>query len=71
MKKFRNLFFLTASFFSLSCVHNNGKTSINYKDTEHSYSMKADFPENETREVEEYMNRTIGTVSNMSFINTQ
>lgn len=72
MKKFRSLFFLPAfSIAFLSCVHNNGNTSIKYKETEHTYSMKADFPEGETRNVEEYMNRTIGTNSNMSFINTQ
>ncbi|MEO9070653.1 MAG: hypothetical protein ABI261_06430 [Ginsengibacter sp.] len=62
---------MTASIFGLSCVHNSGNTNIQYKETEHSYSMKADFPENETKEVEEYMNRTIGTINNMSFINTE
>lgn len=71
MKKFRYLFFLSASIFSLSCVHNSGNTNIKYSETEHTYSMKAEFPEAETREVEEYMNHTIGTISNMSFINTQ
>ena len=33
--------------------------------------MKADFPENRMREVDDYMDNKIGNASNMSFTNTR
>lgn len=72
MKKITTLLFTLACITSIpSRVYNNGNTNIKYNETEHSYTMKAEFPEEKTRDVEEYMNHTIGTISNMSFINTQ
>lgn len=70
MKKITFLFFaFVCTIVVSSCMHKNVKGSIKYNETKHTFSMKAYFPESKTREVEEYMNHTIGTNSNMSFIN--
>src|SRR5665213_2021963 len=71
MKKTSVFFFLFAIIIATtSCRENNGNISIKYKETEHSYSMKADFPESRAREVDDYMDNKIGNASNMSFTNT-
>lgn len=53
-----------------SCRH-HGNTDLSYSEDEHSYSLDAWFPENKTRDVEEYINHKIGSKSNMSFNNTK
>jgi hypothetical protein len=72
MKKTSTFLFLFAiSTAIFSCKDNNGNINISYKETGHTYSMKADFPESRTKEVDEYMNDKIGSASNMSFTNTR
>jgi hypothetical protein len=57
----------------LSCMtgYDDGNTSLNFKDSDHYYSMNAHFNKNKTRALEEYMDRRIGRRSNMSFRNSQ
>lgn len=72
MKKWATL--LTALFvisLCISCSNNNGNTHIRYSESEHSYSMKAYFPENKMRNIEKYLDDRIGNGSNMSFVNAQ
>jgi len=72
MKKTSILLFLFAvSIATFSCRENHHNISISYKETDHTYSMKADFPESRTRDIDEYMNDKIGNASNMSFTNTR
>lgn len=49
----------------------NHNTSISFKESSHSYSMKAHFNKNKMRDVEEYMDNKIGKRSNMSFAKAQ
>ena len=71
MKKTSLFFFLFAIIIAAaSCRENTGNINIQYKETEQSYSMKADFPESRTREVDEYMDSKVGNASNMSFTNS-
>ena len=65
------LFFFAISIATISCRENNGNISISYKETGHTYSMKANFPESRTRDIDEYMDDKIGNASNMSFTNTK
>lgn len=62
------LFFITAI---VSCRVNSGHTDISYSESADSYSMKAYFPDNKMRTVENYMDDRIGKKSNMSFVNTE
>jgi len=55
----------------VSCWHHRGNTSIQYSESDKSYSMSAWFPENRTRDVEEYMDDEIGRRSNVSFVHTR
>jgi hypothetical protein len=72
MKKLSILFYAWACMTSVSCRHiGNGNTDISYSDTHHYYSMEADFSKNRTRDVEEYMDESLGTTSNTSFVNTR
>jgi hypothetical protein len=58
--------------FSLSCDHlNNHNTSMQVSESEHYFKLLAHFNKNRTRNVEIYMDKKIGTVSNMSFVNSQ
>ena len=41
------------------------------QESDHYYSMNADFSKSKTRDVEEYMDNRIGTRSNMSFVNSR
>ncbi|MEO6328684.1 MAG: hypothetical protein ABIO55_07125 [Ginsengibacter sp.] len=51
--------------------YENDNTSLNFKDSDHYYSMNAHFSKNKTKAVEEYMDRRIGKRSNMSFVNSK
>jgi len=50
--------------------YGNGNTEISYSEWGHYYAMKAHFNKNQTRKVENYMDKRIGDGS-MSFINTR
>lgn len=68
--------FLAGLFCACVCIScgyfdDDHNTSFNYKDTDQYYSMKAHFNKNRTRDVEKYMDNTIGKSSNMSFLNTR
>lgn len=52
-------------------MHHDHDISLTYNDSDHYYSMNADFSKRKTRDLEEYMDRKIGAGSNMSFANTQ
>ena len=54
-----------------SCMHHDGNLNISYSESDHYYSMKADFSKSKTRDVEEYMDRRIGGRSNISFVNSR
>lgn len=49
----------------------NGHTSLTFSESDHYYSMNAHFSKSKTRNVERYMDRRIGTRSNMSFVNSR
>lgn len=73
MKKLPALFFcaiicmITVS----SCRHSdNGNISLTLSESGQYYSMNARFSKSKTRDVEEYMDSTIGTKTNMSFVNS-
>ena len=71
MKKLQALFYMLTCITIPSCMHHDGNLNISYSESDHYYSMKADFSKSKTRDVEEYMDRRIGTRSNMSFVNTR
>jgi hypothetical protein len=52
-------------------MHNDRDISINYSESDHYYSMNADFSKSKTRAVEEYMDSRIGSRSKMSFVNSR
>jgi hypothetical protein len=54
-----------------SCRWSDHDITIHYNDNKRYYSMEADFDEHKTRAVEEYMDKRLGSVTNMSFINTK
>jgi hypothetical protein len=49
----------------------DGDISLTFNDTHHHYSMDAYFNRGQTRAVEDYMDRKLGALSNMSFVNTR
>ncbi len=71
MKKVRVLFYALACITVTSCMHHDGNINISYNESDHYYSMKADFGKSKTRDVEEYMDRRLGAGSNMSFVNSR
>lgn len=72
MKKFSAFFFYTIIVMTgISCMHNDHDISITYSDSDNSYSMKAYFNKNSTRDVEKYMDYKIGKRSKMSFVNSR
>lgn len=71
MKKLSALFFCTIILIASSCRYSNeNNTNITLSESDHSYSMKAHFNKNKTRDVEKYMDNKIGKTSNMSFVNS-
>jgi len=54
-----------------ACRHrfHQGRTSIQLKENELHYSMEANFNEDRTRAVQEYMNDVLGERNHMSFTN--
>ncbi len=54
-----------------SCRWSDHNIAIHYNDSKRYYSMEADFNKNRTRAVEEYMDEKLGSVTNMSFVNTR
>ena len=58
---------------AFSCMHSNdnGHTSLTLSESDQYYSMNARFSKSKTRDVEEYMDSTIGTKTNMSFVNSR
>ena len=72
MKKLPVLFYALACITVISCMHNdNGNINITLSESEQYYSMNARFSKSKTRDVEEYMDSTIGTQTNMSFVNSR
>jgi hypothetical protein len=71
MKKLQALFYVLTCITISSCMHHDGNINISYSESDHYYSMKADFNRSRTRDVEEYMDKKIGTRSNMSFVNAR
>jgi hypothetical protein len=73
MKKI-SLVFLSVAFLSMfiSCdyFNDNHNISFNYKETDHTYFMKAHFNKGSNRNVENYMDNRIGKKNNMSFVNS-
>ena len=69
MKKLVPLFALACITF-ISC-HHHGDISISYNDGGRYYQMNADFNRSQTREVEKYMDQSIGRRSNVSFVNSR
>lgn len=69
MKKLSALFYALACIGIISCMHNNGNISISYNDSDQFYAMNAHFTKSKTRDVEEYMNSSIGRSNNISFAN--
>ncbi len=63
-------FFLSGLFISCGYINDNHNISFNYKETDHTYSMKAHFNKGSNRNVENYMDNTIGRKNNMSFVNS-
>lgn len=71
MKKLQALFYALACITITSCMHNDGNINISYSESDHYYSMKADFSKSKTKDVEEYMDSRIGSRSDMSFVNSR
>jgi hypothetical protein len=75
MKKLPALFFyaITCIITGVSCIrsNDNGNVNVTVNESDHYYSMNADFSKNKTRAVEEYMDSRIGRRSNMSFVNSR
>jgi len=71
MKKL-SVFLFALLFLSIypSCRY-KGNTDISYSESAHGSSMKAYFPGNKMRSVENYLDDRIGRESNMSFVNAQ
>ena len=55
----------------LSCHHHRRDITISYNDADGYYSMNAYFDRRKIREAERYMDRMLGDVSNMSFVNSR
>ncbi len=71
MRKLPALFFVLACIGVGSCMCDDHNTSINYKESEDYYSMKAHFSRNKTRQVDRFMDDRIGRRSHMSFVNSR
>jgi hypothetical protein len=75
MKKLPALFFcaFAVTIIASSCVQGagDGNISLNFKESDHYYSMNARFDKNLTREVEQYLDSRLGKRSKMSFINNR
>ena len=71
MKKLQALICALICMIVISCNYNDHNIDIAYSEYDHYYSMKAHFPKNRTRDVEEYMDSRIGNSSNMSFTNSR
>ena len=55
-----------------SCMHNhNGNIDLTFNESDHYYSMSADFSKSKTRAIDEYMDSRVGRRSNMSFVNSR
>src|SRR5688500_6808878 len=55
-----------------SCMHSDsGNISLTFSESDQHYSMNARFNKSKTRDVEEYIDNTIGTKTNMSFVNSR
>ena len=70
MKKLQALFYALVCITAVSCMH-HGNIDITYSESDKYYSMDAYFNKNQTREVDEYLDRRIGRKSNMSFDNSR
>ncbi|MEO6229032.1 MAG: hypothetical protein ABIP10_02835 [Ferruginibacter sp.] len=74
MKKLHALIFCTIACIitASSCRRNNdnGNISLNFKESDHYYSLAAYFDKSQTRNVEQYMDSRIGKRSKTSFINS-
>ncbi|HEY2720971.1 MAG TPA: hypothetical protein VGI82_04570 [Chitinophagaceae bacterium] len=66
-------FFLSCMIFLTlgSCRQFDNHIDIAYNDSDHFFSMKAHFPRDKTRRVEECMDNYIRGESNSSFVNTR
>ena len=73
MKKFIPLIALIAlaCITFISCRHHNSDVSITYRNADEHYSMQAEFSKRKIKAVERYMDRMLGDVTNMSFINSR
>jgi hypothetical protein len=73
MKKFIPLIALIslACITFMSCLHHDNDISITYNDEDEHYSMKASFSKRKVKAVERYMDRMLGDVTDMSFINSR
>ncbi len=71
MKKSIVLLCAVTSITIFSCRHRHGNTDITYKDAGPHYSMEAYFNKNKSRDVEHYLDKAIGSASNISFVNTR
>jgi hypothetical protein len=73
MKKFIPLIALIAlvCITFMSCLHHDNDISITYNDEDEHYSMKASFSKRKVKAVERYMDRMLGDVTDMSFVNTR
>ena len=70
MKKF--LLFAVTCITFISCrYHRDRDVSITYSDDDRHYSMDAHFSKKKIREVERYMDRTLGETYDMSFTNSR
>ena len=71
MKSLSFLLLVAALIGFTSCRWSDHDITIHYSDTKRYYSMEADFSIHRTRAVEEYMDEKLGSVTNMSFVNTR
>jgi hypothetical protein len=71
MKKESIVLFILLCCGFVSCWHHRGDISIEYSESDHYYSMDAWFRENQTKDVEEYMDNKIGGGSDVSFTNAR
>ena len=70
MKKLFLLFCVLTVITTISCMDlDNSDTSLSFSETEHDYSMEANFDQERMRDVEHYLDRKIGRRSHMSFVN--
>ena len=67
------LYCLLLSSVSISCWHrsNNDNINLTVSESGNDYKITAEYPEQNTVNVERYMNRKFGDESNISFINTR